>query len=85
MSYTSESSGDSWHDALSSITPEMVSKFLKNIGQAFGDLIPCRFSCRNGGYPVPKAGYQPAVNGCGTDNTMFTKELARLIPSGETA
>lgn len=57
-----------------------IPKFLKSIGEAFGSLFDCSYSCPNGGYPIPIPGYVPKPNGCGTAATMFTKELAKLVP-----
>jgi secretory phospholipase A2 len=58
-----------------------ISKFLKKLGEAFGSLLDCSYSCPNGGYPAPIPGYVPKPNGCGTAATMFTKELSQFLPS----
>ncbi|XP_063682665.1 group XIIA secretory phospholipase A2-like [Bolinopsis microptera] len=58
-----------------------MSKFLKSVGEAFGAMFDCSYTCPNGGYPIPIPGYVPKPNGCGTAATMFTKELARFLPS----
>lgn len=66
---------------LEEVTSKGIASFMKKIGQAFSDLFQCSYSCSNGGYPIPRAGYIPTPNGCGTDSTMFTKELAKFLPS----